>query len=112
MKQAVLRIDALPVAPLDAAEAFHCEWLSRIRSMLNDCDSMVVVLSPAGQDHADWRRAAARDVAREAAPRRVNLIGGDDDAAIAAALAYLDAAPGVTGQYLPLDGQGAGAAVS
>jgi len=59
-------------------------------------------------DHVDWRRAVARDLARAAAPARVNLIAGDDQRAIVAALAFLEDARGVTGQYLPLDGQGAG----
>jgi hypothetical protein len=36
------------------------------------------------------------------------MIAGEGPAAIASALGYLDRAPGVTGQYLPLDGEGAG----
>ncbi len=55
-------------------------------------------------DHADWRRAVARDLARAYAPKRVNVVGGND---LAATLDYLAGAPGVTGQYLPLDGAGA-----
>jgi hypothetical protein len=50
-------------------------------------------------------------LAREAAPLRVNAVAGSDPAAIEAALAYLAAADGVTGQYLPLDSAGAGAVV-
>jgi hypothetical protein len=39
---------------------------------------------------------------------RVNVIASDNRAAIDAAVSYLEAAPGVTGQYLPLDDVGAG----
>ena len=107
MSQAVLRIDALPDSALDAAATFHGEWRGRAQSLLDQRDVLAVVLPPAPYDHADWRRAAARDLAR-AAPKRVNVIASDDERAITAALAYLTAAPGVTGQYLPLDGHGAG----
>ena len=41
-----------------------------------------------------------QDLARAAAPARVNAIAGNDEAAIAEALAYLEGAPGVTGQLL------------
>ncbi len=48
-----------------------------------------------------------QDLAREAAPKRVNGIAGDDNEAIAAALAWLASAPGVTGQLLAVDGKSA-----
>ena len=54
-------------------------------------------------DHADWRRAAVASLARAMAPARVNGLVSDDEAAIAAALAYLDSAAGVTGHVLPLE---------
>ena len=50
-------------------------------------------------------------LAREHAPRRVNGVASDGEPAIAAALTWLEAAEGVTGQYLPLDDEGAGAVV-
>ena len=103
MSQAVLRIDGLPVEALDAAAAFHGEWRKRAQSLLEGADALTIVMSLAPYDHADWRRAAARDLARAVAPKRVNVIAGDDENAIAAALEYLEGAPGVTGQYLPLD---------
>ena len=48
-------------------------------------------------------RLAARrvqDLARDAAPARVNGVVGSDEDAIAATLAWLEQAPGVTGQLL------------
>lgn len=100
MTQAVLRVEHLPDAALDAAVAFHCEWVARIRA--EDAASLVVVLPPAPYDHAGWRLAAARDLARACAPRRINFTTHGSGDALASALAYLAAAPGVTGQYLPL----------
>jgi hypothetical protein len=41
-----------------------------------------------------------QDLARAATPARVNGIVGEDDAAIAEVLAYLEDASGVTGQLL------------
>ncbi len=102
--QAVLTIDDLPDGALDAAARFHARWLPEIRTVLEDREvaSLVLVLPSAGYDHADWRRAAARDLARASAPVRVNIVGGGSEADVEATLAYLGDAPGVTGQYCPL----------
>ena len=54
----------------------------------------------------------ALELAREAAPARINAIAATDDASCASILAYLEQAPGVTGQYFLLDGHGAGNPVS
>jgi hypothetical protein len=109
MSHTVLRIGNLPAAALDAAHEFHAIWLEQIRARLRDePDSLAIVLPRAPYDHADWRRAAARDLARMAAPTRVNVIGGDEAAAIDSTIGYLQRAPGVTGQYLTLDCVGAG----
>ncbi|HEX5644313.1 MAG TPA: hypothetical protein VFX62_02225 [Erythrobacter sp.] len=104
MGQVELRIDCLPEVPLDAAAEFHRDWLGRAREAIATpgADALVIVLPVAAKDHDDWRRAIARDLARACAPRRVNILGGGDAAAIAAMLAYLGDAPGITGQYLPL----------
>jgi hypothetical protein len=107
VSQAVLRIEVLPAGALDAAAMFHGDWRGRAQSLLDREGALAIVMPPAPYDHADWRRAAARDLARAMAPKRVNLIAGDDERAVTAALAYLVTAPGVTGQYLPLDGHGA-----
>jgi hypothetical protein len=64
---------------------------------------LVLIFPPASHDHRAWRLAAVQDLAREAAPRRVNAIVGADEAAIAETLAWLEQAPGVTGQLLAVD---------
>ena len=99
----MLRIEWLPEGALDAAAAFHADWLVRARDALaNGCEALAIVVPPAPYDHSDWRRAAARDLARAAAPARVNIVAGDDDRAIGATIAFLESAPGITGQYLPV----------
>jgi hypothetical protein len=102
----LVRVGALPDDALDAASAFHTEVLPRLRALPDA--AITCVFPPAGHGHADWRRAAIQSLAREIAPRRINAVASEDEAAIAAAEAYLTAAEGVTGQYLPLDGEGAG----
>src|SRR3546814_730011 len=99
--QEVLNIASLPASALDAAAEFHSRHLPHLREILvGTADSLVIVLPPAPRDHTDWRRAAARDLARHAAPKRVNIVAGGDESAIGGMLAYLGGAPGVTGQYL------------
>lgn len=106
MVQAELRIQTLPQGPLDAAAAFHRDYLEAARSALqDDAQSLAIILPAASVDHDDWRRAIARDMAREYAPRRVNLLSGADSEAVSVMLAYLRDAPGVTGQYLALHDQ-------
>jgi hypothetical protein len=106
---ALLRVGALPEAPLDAAAQFHAEILPRAREALRESGSLVLVFASADHTHTGWRRAAVQELARAHAPGRVNALTGGDDDAIAAAADYLARAPGVTGQLLPLDGTGAGA---
>jgi hypothetical protein len=109
VSQAILRIEALPADALGAAGQFHREWSARAMDILGgECTALAIVLPAARYDHRDWRLAAARDLARAASPRRVNVVAGDDKYAVTAALTYLADAPGVTGQYLELDGHGAG----
>ncbi len=101
----LVRVGVLPDDALDAASAFHTEVLPRLRALPDA--AITCVFPEAGHGHAEWRRAAIQSLAREMAPRRINAVASDDEAAIAAAEAYLTAAEGVTGQYLPLDGEGA-----
>jgi hypothetical protein len=109
MSHVVLRIDTLPDGAIEAAREFHETWIEQARGHLQmGAAALTIVAPPAPYDHTDWRRAVVRDLARAATPARVNMIAGDDPAAIASALGYLEGAPGVTGQYLPLDGEGAG----
>ena len=80
--------------------------------MLDDgSQCLTLVFAEADHTHRGWRLAAVQILAREHAPARVNALAGGNAAAIAAALAYLGAADGVTGQYLPLDDAGAGPVV-
>jgi hypothetical protein len=108
MAQAVLDCSALPDNALGAAAWFHAEYLPQVAGLLEGAESLVIVMPTALYDHADWRRAVARDLARAHAPKRVNVVGGNG---VAATLEYLARAPGVTGQYLALDGTGAGDAL-
>jgi hypothetical protein len=105
MGQAVLRIEGLPSGAIDAAADFHGEWLPRARDALAQAHALAVVFPAAPFDHRGWRLAAVQDLAREAAPRRVNGIIGGDAQAIAETLAWLGGAPGVTGQLLAMDGK-------
>ena len=103
--QGELRVDDLPGEALAAARAFHADWIERAEAELGQVEALAIVLPAASYDHRDWRRALARDMARAHARKRVNVVGGSDSARVAATLAYLAGAPGVTGQYLETDGQ-------
>ena len=103
----LVRVGELPQAPLEAAARFYEQTLPRIEAAAGERD-LVLVFGPADHTHRGWRLAAVQELARKRAPVRVNAIASDDEAAIAAAERYLAAAPGVTGQLLPLDGIGAG----
>jgi hypothetical protein len=105
---ASVHVGGLSAEPLQAAAQFYAEALPRIAVRLEDQDTgLVIVFAPADYTHRGWRLAAVQQLARDHAPLRVNAVASDDDEAIAAALAYLGGADGVTGQYLPLDGNGA-----
>lgn len=99
-------VEGLPADPLDAAARFHAEVAPVLAGAADD---LLVVFSPADYTHRGWRLAAVQMLARAAAPRRVNAVASGSERAILAAERYLGAAPGLTGQYLPLDDEGAGA---
>lgn len=109
---ALLRVGALPDAALDAAGAFHAEVLPGARAALEAGDDLVLVFDPAGHEHRAWRLAVVQQLARDHAPRRVNALESDDEDAIAAGLTYIKQAPGLTGQLLRLDRNGADALLS
>ncbi len=100
--QQVQHIETLPEAPLNASEAFFAEHLPRAKALIADnaSSALAIIVPGAGPDHDDWRMGVIRDLARQCAPKRVNMIGGDSAAANEVMLAYLRNAPGVTGQYL------------
>lgn len=98
----VHEVGALPDAALDASGTFAAFHLEAVRAALAlpDCDAIAIVLPPAPYDHRDWRLTLARDLAREAAPKRVNILAASPGDAREATLRFLADAPGVTGQYL------------
>jgi hypothetical protein len=104
--QAVVEVGPLPDEPLAAAAAFYRDVIPRIEENLRTPDRVdkVIVFEPAGHEHHAWRLAAVQALARAAAPGRVNAVDGDDETAWREAVAFLENAPGVTGQLLAVDG--------
>jgi hypothetical protein len=113
----VIRVGTLAEEPLSAAAEFHQAMLPQIGNPIEA--ALLLVFTPADHTHRAWRLGVVQGLARRLAPCRINAIASDDEAAIAAAAAYLALAEGVTGQYLPLtvsdsrqaitpDSQGAG----
>ncbi len=100
-----LEVGLLPESALDAAGAFMALYLDAARALLADheASALAIILPPAPHDHRDWRLALARDLAREAAPKRINIVAGHHGEARAATLRFLADARGVTGQYLSCD---------
>ncbi len=109
MADRVIRIHDLPDLPLNAAHRFHAGYVGDIRDDLRGRpgQNVVIVFEGAGKQHRGWQLAAVQDLAREAAPDRVNAVVGGDEQGIAQTLAWLAQAPGITGQLLPLDPTGA-----
>ncbi|OJW72167.1 MAG: hypothetical protein BGO57_00905 [Sphingomonadales bacterium 63-6] len=106
--QAVLRIEGLPDSALDAATAFHAHYLPAIRRELaSGAEALALIFPLATYDHTGWRKAALADLAREAAPKRVNGVEGAEGEGVEAVLQWLAHAPGITGQLLPVESGGA-----
>ena len=104
MGQAVLVAGAMPHAPLDAAAAFHAVDLPRARALLTAGGDLAIRFPPADHPHRAWRLAIVQELAREAAPLRVNGVEGHDDPATAATIAWLADAPAITGQLFSVAG--------
>lgn len=100
--QRQLEVTLLPEGALDAQTAFMAFHLEAARALLAkpETTALAILLPPAAHGHRDWRLALARDLAREAAPRRVNIVSGHPGEARNDVLRFLADAPGVTGQYL------------
>ena len=100
--QRQLEVTLLPECALDAQTAFMALHLEAARALLADPDTtaLAILLPPAAHGHRDWRLALARDLAREAAPKRANIVSGHPGEARNDVLRFLADAPGVTGQYL------------
>ena len=110
---ALLRVGTLPDEVLAAAARFHAGVLPLILAELaSDPRHLTLIFPPADHTHRGWRLAVVQSLAREYAPVRVNAVTSDSEPAIAAALAYLGTAEGVTGQLLQLDDTGAGEVLS
>jgi len=110
MRQAVLRVGGLPPAPLDAAAAFHRHWLCRARTLLAQQQDVALLFAPAPHPHQAWRLAAVQELAREAAPLRVNAVAGEAGPESEELLAWLAEARAITGQVLLAAGNPAGEA--
>jgi hypothetical protein len=114
----IVRVGALPGEPLAAAARFHAEVLPGVLSLLDpgghgdDLLDLTLIFAPADHTHKAWRLAVIQSLARAHAPLRINAVASDQENAIAAAERYLVEAPGVTGQYWALDGNGAGEMLS
>lgn len=100
--QEVIAATDLPGDPVDAATRFFNEIVPQVRAV--DAADILIHFLPAGHEHDAWRVAAVQDLAREAAPRRVNAFVAalDQKAAGDAAADYARKAPGVTGQIFTL----------
>jgi hypothetical protein len=95
---AAFRVGPLPEGAIEAAATFYAEVLPLIPPHAGE--DLVLIFPPAAHDHRGWRLSAVQDLARAAAPARVNGVVGDDEDAIAGTIGYLERAPGVTGQLL------------
>ena len=105
MTALVFSVRDLPVSPIDAAAHFYSSIVPAIREDLPNVTEVIVFFEPADHSHRAWRLAAVQELAREAAPTRVNaIVGGDRDAAHEVS-EFLKRAPGVTGQLLVVDGK-------
>lgn len=103
MSTALIEAAGLAESPLDAAAQFHGRIVPLARDALAAGD-VVVAFDPADHTHAGWRLAAVQELAREAAPRRVNAVVGGAGSSRDQVIAFLGRAPGVTGQILTVDG--------
>jgi hypothetical protein len=104
----IISARGLPSEPIDAAGEFLSRVVPEVRATIRLGQlPACIVFDPADHTHTAWRMASVQSLAREAAPGRINAVVGAADT-VAAAAAYLARAPGVTGQYLPLDGNAAG----
>ena len=105
MAESVYRIGPLPPGSLDAATLFHHDHLPELEKLFAGAIGSVVVVFPvADYTHKAWRRAAIAELARLHAPARINAVVGEESRSLSDVIAYLHAAPGVTGQLLALDG--------
>ena len=102
-------IESLAEPATAAAAQFHAHFLPLIEiGLMIGSGGVTIVMPPADHSHHAWRLAAIASLAREHAPSRINAVSGADPRAVLEAVRYLEAAEGVTGQLLMVDGTGAG----
>ena len=101
-EHAEITVGPLPESALEAHAALIAQQLDPIRQVMGEgaTSTLTLILPAAGPEHDRWRRALAGDLAREYAPKRVNLAAGPAGEELDTLLAYLRDAPGVTGHYL------------
>ena len=105
-----------PESSVDAASHFYGALLPQIRELLagegmwadmaeelEGNEGIAVIFPPADHTHAAWRLAAIQELARAAAPLRVNGVACNENADMGEVIEYLASAPGVTGQMLVMD---------
>lgn len=103
MPSRVIRVEGLPEAPLAAAAHFHAVIVPLVEREAVEARVVTLVLPEADHTHRAWRAAVLGALARALAPARVNAVAGGDGAAQARAIAFVEGAPGLTGQFIPLD---------
>lgn len=98
----VIEARGLPENPLDAAALFHIKLLPSIRAAIAEAGDIVIAFDPAGHEHDSWRTTITQELAREAAPARVNGVVGVMGEAMDGTTAFIASAPGITGQIFTL----------
>ena len=117
----LIRVEGFGLSPLDAAARFYAEVAPRLLGGVarpvgdgpdlarhDQTGALTLLFAPTDHTHRGWQEAAVASLARSLAPRRINAMVGDDPAAIAAMLGFLEGAEALTGQLFPLDSHGAG----
>ena len=101
-----MRISPLPASATMAAREYYGIWAGKVDRALSQTDDCLTLhFDPAEDDHKAWRRAVVADLARCHAPLRINAIAGSDGPAVVNAIAWLERAPGITGQLFTVDSQ-------
>ncbi|MEM7702087.1 MAG: Rossmann fold domain-containing protein [Pseudomonadota bacterium] len=92
----------LPDSGLSAHAFLIEQLLPDIRAAIeaDGLASLTVILPVAPSEHDAWRRALAGDLAREYAPKRVNIAAGERGKPLDTLCSFLRDAPGVTGHYV------------
>jgi short chain dehydrogenase-like protein len=104
----------LPEHPLDAAAEFYAQIVPLVRADFETFPAfnVTIVFDTAGHEHRSWRLAVIQELAREVAPEgRVNGVVAEgaevptalQTGSLSETIAWLQGAPGITGQLLAVD---------